>query len=309
VTRLLSLVPYLQTVGEAGLDETAERFGVSRKQLLRDLNVIWYCGLPGGYPGDLIEVDFDSVAEGVIRLSNAEFLSRPMRFTPDEAYALLAALQDIRELADAESRAAVDSAIAKLGAVQASGGVAVRARAGSDEVRAALREAVEGRRVVTLVYDAQPGQAATRPTVEPYVIASRDGYGYLQAWSIGAEAWRTYRLDRISAVEATGEMYDWRGQPEPFGAGWLDQRADAALVKLEVKNSAHWITEYFPIVAAKRTRRGWLVTMRVADPAWWRALLLRLGGEVLSVDPPDAAASAREAAREALAAYEALADV
>ena len=38
----------------------------------------------------------------------------------------------------------------------------------------------------------------------------------------------------------------------------------------------------------------------IADPAWFRRLLLRLGPAVARVDPPQAAASAIEAAREAL---------
>ena len=42
------------------------------------------------------------------------------------------------------------------------------------------------------------------------------------------------------------------------------------------------------------------VRMRVADPGWLRRLLLRLGPAVARVDPPQAAASAIEAAREAL---------
>ena len=41
----------------------------------------------------------------------------------------------------------------------------------------------------------------------------------------------------------------------------------------------------------------------VADPVWLRRLLLRLGPAVRSVDPPEAAASARAAAAEALALY------
>ena len=44
----------------------------------------------------------------------------------------------------------------------------------------------------------------------------------------------------------------------------------------------------------------------VADPAWLRTLLLRLGPSVLAVDPPEAAESARAAASEALALYQAL---
>ena len=85
VPRLLALVPYLQSHPDADLAETAAVFGVPPRQLVADLKVLWFCGLPGGAPGDLIEVDMDALDAGTIRLTNAEFLARPQRFTPEEA--------------------------------------------------------------------------------------------------------------------------------------------------------------------------------------------------------------------------------
>ena len=115
VIRLLSLVPYLQRNPDADLTETAARFGVSSEQLVEDLNVLWYCGLPGGLPGDLIEIDMDALeGSGRIRLSNADYLARPMRFTPDEALSLLVALRAVRELTGPSDTDGVDSALAKL---------------------------------------------------------------------------------------------------------------------------------------------------------------------------------------------------
>lgn len=81
VPRLLALVPYLQAHPDADLTETAAVFDVTVRQLVADLKVLWFCGLPGGAPGDLIEVDMDALEQGTIRLTNAEFLSRPQRFT------------------------------------------------------------------------------------------------------------------------------------------------------------------------------------------------------------------------------------
>lgn len=45
------------------------------------------------------------------------------------------------------------------------------------------------------------------------------------------------------------------------------------------------------------------VDLLVADPAWLRSLLLRLGREVRRVSPPEAADGARAAAADALIAY------
>ena len=88
VGRLLRLVPYLHGREQVPLDEAARVIGVPPEQLDKDLRVLFLCGLPGGYPDDLIDVDLEALeGEGVIRVSNADYLARPLRLTPTEATA------------------------------------------------------------------------------------------------------------------------------------------------------------------------------------------------------------------------------
>ena len=80
VGRLLALVPYLQARREVPSSRPRPTSGCSPAQIVKDLNVLWFCGLPGLGMGDLIDVDMDALeGEGVIRLSNADYLSRPLR--------------------------------------------------------------------------------------------------------------------------------------------------------------------------------------------------------------------------------------
>ena len=97
VARLLTLVPFLHSHPAVRLDEAANAVGVSPEQLVKDLGVLFMCGLPGGYPDDLIDVDLDALeGEGVIRVSNADYLARPLRLTPTEASAIIVALRALR---------------------------------------------------------------------------------------------------------------------------------------------------------------------------------------------------------------------
>ena len=76
------------------------------------------CGLPGGYPDDLIDVDLDAIegpeAEGVIRVSNADYLARPLQLSPTEATAVIVALRALRSGAGDATREIVDRTLAKL---------------------------------------------------------------------------------------------------------------------------------------------------------------------------------------------------
>ena len=61
VGRLLALVPYLQSRREVSLEQAARDFGVRPAQIVKDLNVLWFCGLPGLGMGDLIDVDMEAL--------------------------------------------------------------------------------------------------------------------------------------------------------------------------------------------------------------------------------------------------------
>lgn len=302
VSRLLALVPYLQAHHDADLGETAEVFQISPKQLIADLKVLWYCGLPGGMPGDLIEIDMGALDAGRIRLSNADFLDRPLRLTVEETMSLLVALGALEEMADPALAPTIRSARTKLEAVFGTGDrIGVSVQAGDEGVRAALADALSRGVAVKLSYHGAARGETTNPVVEPAGVATRDGYGYLTAWSRARDGWRTYRLDRISAVTATTEPSGDHGQPPALGAGWLDDLIDAAQVSLDVSPQGRWIVEYHPTIDVVQLPDGLTrVTLLVADPDWLRRLLLRLGPAVLRVDPPEAAESAVEAAQEAL---------
>lgn len=310
VSRLLALVPYLQARPDADLAATAAAFGVTPRRLLADLEVLWFVGLPGGLPGDLIDIDMDAVQEqGRISLSNADYLSRPMRFTIEEVTSLIVALRAVREVTGGAAGAAVDSALAKLSQVagaQESRRVGFAVATSESAIRDRLAEAIEARSAVQLSYDGFTRAETTTPVVEPHRLSVRDGYVYLEAWSRDRQAWRTFRLDRIAAVDAAAGGVAERGEPPVFDGGWLEVRPDAAMVTLTVTDQARWIGEYYPVRFVERVERGWRIGLLVADPAWLRGLLLRLGPQVLDVEPAEASSSARAAAEETLALYQSL---
>lgn len=305
VARLLALVPYLQAHQGIAVADAAKAFQITPAQVMKDLNVLWMCGLPGGLPGDLIEIDMDAAAEqGTIHLTNADYLSRPMRFTLDEVMSLVVALRAVAEVASGPTAEAVHSALAKLEALTTSGEserVAIRVASGDEAVRGVLTGAIDAGRRARLVYDGLTRGHTSTPEVDPARIDLRDGAAYLQAWSLERDAWRTYKLDRIVEATALEQAAEDHGEPPAPLAGWFE---GSTSVVLELQPSAAWITEYYPTrrVESAGTDGELLVAeLPVADPGWLRALLLRLGGSVRVLEPVGAGQDAANAAREALA--------
>jgi proteasome accessory factor C len=312
VRRLLSLVPYLREHDGAAMADVARAFGISVRVLREDLNVLWMCGMPGLTPGDLIDIDMDAVeGEGVIHLSNADYLTRPLRLAADEALALVLALRTLREIAGPGQRDAVDRALRKLEVAAGSPATAqatVSVTGAQDEIQARVNAGLQRGLRLDLTYDVASRAQTTRRMVDPLRVFVLEGYGYLEAWCYSAAALRTFRLDRIAAVEVTDiPVAQHDVQLKDLSTGWFETLKDAPLVTLDLAPEAAWVAEYYPTEAStERPGGGLAVTMRVRDPAWLRGLLLQLRGGATVVAPSGAGSSAAEAAQEALDQYRAL---
>jgi proteasome accessory factor C len=309
---MLALVPYLHGREGIPLDDVAKDFNVKSGQIVKDLNVLWFCGLPDAMPGDMIDVDMDALeGEGVVRLSNAEYLSRPLRLAPHEALALVVALRALREAASEQEREAVDRALAKL--ESAAGEAAAAAEAVDirvDPVDPALRASVdlalhENRRMHLRYY--VPGRdETTERDVDPLRLVIAEGHAYLEGWDIGVREVRFFRLDRMVAAHVLDEAAS-----PPVDAGRSDvsrgvfqAAVDDPVAVLELDRSARWMAEYYPIEDSSELEDGRLrVTMRVRDHEWLIRLLLRVGGGATVVEPREVADAVRERARAALANY------
>lgn len=302
VARLLGLVPYLQRHPGVSVRDAAHAFGVTPKQLVGDLKALWMCGLPGGLPGDLIEIDMDAIeVDGSIHLTNAEYLARPMRLRADEALGLIAALQALGEVATGEARAAVESVTGKLTALLGDQevAVAVSIESGSPSVREALREAIDGGQQLSLTYLGSRGDST--PIVDPVRIDIVAGYAYLDAWSLAAGGWRSFRLDRIVAAEPTGQLVGEHGDPPQPGT-WFD--ASAHQLTLRLRPEARWVREYFPTTDVTDEPDATTVSFPVVDQAWAIGLILRLGAGAEVIEPKSLAEAARAEAVKALARYD-----
>jgi len=319
VARLLTLVPYLHAHGEVRLDEAAVALGVAPDQLLGDLKVLFMCGLPGGFPDDLIDVDLDALegpdgvqTDGVIRVSNADYLKRPLRLSPTEASAVIVALRALRNGAKDDTREVVDRALGKLEAAAAEGSAAAQIDPGdgaADTDLALLANQLQGAadrgRQVQLSYYVPSRDEQSERVVDPRGVVSADGHLYLDAWCHSAEAPRLFRLDRIDRAEVLDDPVETpQAGPRDLGDGIFSQSSDVTPVTLLLEPGARWMMSYYPVEQIEeldhdRTQ----VVLLVADERWLTRLMLRLAPHATVVSPPEYAEAFQAAAQRALSLY------
>ena len=305
--RLLALVPYLLQRPGVSFATAAADFGVSEDRLRKDLNLLWLCGLPGHYPGDLIEIEFEG---DTITLSDPQGVSRPLRLTVDEALALVVAL---RTLAETPGLAEPEPVLRALAKVEAAAGAAAGAAdlvevalEGEELVLPVVRDALERGRALRLVYWTHGRGETTERVVDPVRLVVVDGQSYLEAWCRRAEGTRVFHLGRVESVEVLDEP----SQPpadlpsRDLSQGLFQPSEEDTVVRLALEPGAAWVADYYPCESVEDLGDGrQVVTLRTRGTAWVRRLALSLGASGRVLGPASLAEQVRQDARSALAAY------
>lgn len=173
-------------------------------------------------------------------------------------------------------------------------------------VFADVDRAISERRRLWLRYYSPARDELTEREVDPIRLFTV-GHTYMEAWCRLSEDRRTFRLDRVAEIRVLDEV---SAPPEievrDLSAGLVQPSADDPEVVIEVGPGGRWVAEYYPHDSAEELPDGGLrITLRTPDPASLRRLALRLGRDGRITAPAGLADSARAAARDALAAYEA----
>lgn len=214
--RLLRLLTLLQSRATWAGAELAERLEVTPRTLRRDVDRLRSLGYP---------VDAARGVAGGYALGAGAALP-PLSLDEDEATAVflglhaaagtgvtgagtaaLRGLTKLRRVLPARMRQtlrALQGAVVEL---------AVPSRPISITSVAALARACVERLVTRIDYSDRNG-VATERRVEPLRLVRVGALWYLLAWDPTKEAWRTFRLDRITAVEVTSERFSARRPPD-----------------------------------------------------------------------------------------------
>ncbi|MER5388341.1 YafY family protein [Saccharopolyspora sp. NPDC002686] len=203
--RLYALVEELRAVAPRTLTVAAlaARFEVSTRTVQRDLQTLMDTGVP---------VRTTPGRGGGWSIDPAMTLP-PIRFTADEASALVAALavsDASAPFAGAARTASQKIAASMTGpASVAAQGLAARIVAlparTEGAVRAAVEQALASGTVLLLSYTDEAGRESDRE-VEPAGLLTANGRWYLIAWCRARKAGRGFRLDRITAAVPTDEQ-------------------------------------------------------------------------------------------------------
>lgn len=303
--RLLVMLPWLMEVGEVPLADVARRYDLTEAQVQKDLELVAMCGLPP-FVDEMVDVFVD---EGTVYVGVPRLFTRPLRLTAPEGFTLLAAGRAAMELPGADPAGPLGRGLDKLaaalgergldeGADDTAGVVIDLARpAMTDE----LAEAATVGRELSISYYTPARDEFTDRVVVPRHVFVESGNWYVVADDGRSGERRTFRIDRIESARPTGVVAgadDLVVVPDRF---FVDAEVPRAVLRLAP--AARWVVEQYPVDEVTELSEGWIeVRLPVSSERWLAKLLIRLGPDVVVVDPA-ARRTAADLARRVLARY------
>jgi predicted DNA-binding transcriptional regulator YafY len=303
--RLLTLLSLLQTPREWPGGELADRLGVSRRTVRRDIDRLRELGYPvqatmgsdGGYRlvagkamPPLVLDDEEAVAIAVGLRAGAGHAVEGV----DEAS--VRALAKLEQVLPSRLRHRVATLQAATTPLTSGDGPSI-----APETLTVMASTVAGRERLRFAYRAGDGTESRRLT-EPYRLVSTGRRWYLVAYDVDRDDWRTFRVDRVSEPFATGARFAPRELPTGDAAEYLRRSMQRRGDSYEIV-----VTFAAPVREVAARLPGWLgppeplndgtscvLRATVSDAVEWMAVrLAMLGVDFRVQEPPELVTSVR----------------
>ena len=226
----------------------------------------------------------------------AQPFGRPLRLTPEEGIALVAAGRSMVGAPGADPDGSLARGLAKLaGSIGITDEASVEvqlAEAVAPEILDRVRRAAHERRRLAIDYYSFARDDRTTREIDPYRVYADQGRWYVAAWCHRAEGDRIFRVDRIRSADLLETVFDGSAVASSAGAGRRDERPDnfdpgpdAPLVILDLNADAAWVADHYPHVSLVDLGAGrFRITLVVTARPWLERLLLTLGPSAAVVD-------------------------
>ena len=298
LNRILAMLPWVIANPGATVADVCARFGYLKPDLVRDLGIVFVCGLPGYGPGDLMDAYVD---EDEVVVDAADYFSRPLRLTAAEALMLLASGLAVQ--ASEAASPALASAVAKLRAalIPDEGAIDVDL-APEPEVLGLLRAAARDGVVVEITHTAMASGRTTVREIEPWVVFAALGNWYVSGHCRLAGAERVFRVDRIRSATLTGEHFDPPAEPPTPSIRYTPDPEDVT-ARIRLGPRAAWVADYYPVSVLAEAGGSRTIEFSAADPAVAARLLVRLGRDADLEAGAEIAAAVDDLRRRILSRY------
>ena len=292
--RTMDLVPYiLENPGISTVD-LAAKFSVTQKQIEKDLQLIFLCGLPGYTPYELIDLTFE---DGIVSIIEPQVLTKPRNFSSNEMVVIKLGLEILREINVNEPNKLdkISTLLQKVHRQTDQDSVLLAKEISSSPYYSVINTAISQRNQLSIEYQSVSKDQLSTRLIVPYNISMLNGNLYLSAYDMDRQSDRVFKLDLISKCEI-GE----RAELDLVKSTSIDQIVEL-MVDVKLTNFIERNTSI--IVDQRLTADGIKVTLKVNNLEWISRAVISYAPNINVISPIALSEMIEQRAKNLLNAY------
>ena len=292
--RTMDLVPYiLENPGISTID-LAAKFSVTQKQIEKDLQLIFLCGLPGYTPYELIDLTFE---DGIVSIIEPQVLTKPRNFSSNEMVVIKLGLEILREINVNEPNKLdkISNLLQKVHRETDQDSVLLAKEISSSPYYTVINTAISQRKQLSIEYQSVSKDQLSTRLIVPYNISMLNGNLYLSAYDMDRQSDRVFKLDLISKCEI-GE----RTELDLVKSTSIDQIVEL-MVDVKLTNFIERNTSI--IVDQRLTADGIKVTLKVNNLEWISRAVISYAPNITVISPIALSEMIEQRAKNLLNAY------
>jgi proteasome accessory factor C len=294
VARAMDIIPYVLENPGISIEKLAAKFGVNQKQIIKDLELIFLCGLPGYTPYELIDLTFE---DGLVTIIDPQLFDKPRKFTETEGVIITLGLILLKKsISDTDRIQSIDDLTSKLSAKFK---VSLSTSIGDydkpvfyDEILRSINKGTN----LTIEYISISEDLVSHRSIKPMRVSIKNGFYYLYATDLEIESDRIYRIDQIKSlaeVESKGDIQ-------------INKDSDLEDFIFELRVRDQLITEKYRDIftEVKQFDDHFLVKGRSSNRQWLYRWILSHCSEIEVIEPQILRDSVKSRAQSALSLYQ-----
>ena len=292
--RTMDLVPYILEHPGVSTEDLAVKFSVTQKQIEKDLQLIFLCGLPGYTPYELIDLTFE---DGIVSIIEPQVLTKPRNFSSNEMVVIKLGLEILREINVNEPNKLdkISTLLQKVHRETDQDSVLLAKEISSSPYYSVINTAISQRKQLSIEYQSVSKDQLSTRLIVPYNISMLNGNLYLSAYDMDRQSDRVFKLDLISKCEI-GE----RTELDLVKSTSIDQIVEL-MVDVKLTNFIERNTSI--IVDQRLTADGIRVTLKVNNLEWISRAVISYAPNINVISPIALSEMIEHRAKNLLNAY------
>jgi proteasome accessory factor C len=292
--RTMDLIPYILEHPGISINQLSKIFNVAEKEIEKDLQLAFMCGLPGYTPYELIDLTYE---EGVVSIIDPQVLNKPRNFSNNERVVIALGLEILKEinLSNPENLKKIDKLREKFLDKKDEDSVVVVEQDLSFPFLNIINQAIFERRIVIFDYQSVSKDVLSSRNVLPHKLYLQNGNLYLSGNDVQAQSDRIFKADQILSC-TIGDLAD----TDRFH---LTQQEE--IVELIVNHdNFNFIERNSSIIIDQEVNNGQLhVKIRASNFDWLKRAILSNAPSIKVISPESLASEVEQMASDLISAY------